>query len=161
MQDSSNSHPLVGPADRRVVDLTEYATLIVGDLFAVGPWAGDLVMFEKDYTPPLPGDTRMTFVHAMPGVSAVDVYVQGARALRKVVGGIRFKQVSAYIEITPKAGAANTVIVTRAGIFPNGLTDLVSIHDAVFVGGKIYIVPLLYEADDPLADLTAHIYEQL
>ena len=104
-----------------------------------------IVVAAKDTVTPPAGTARVRWVHAWPGVGAVDIWSGIPGAEVRVVQGLAYGQISPYSNITAATALISlNAIITPAGV-ARGVADYASIVAISQVtGGNAYLIPLIY-----------------
>ena len=129
---------------RTFVDSSAYAVAAVGVYGATDPALQPVVVLaRRDTALPAAGKVRVRFLHALPGIGAIDVWAGPPGGEVRIVQGVAFAGVSAYVDITIPGGPSN-LVVTNAGVTPLPATNVLGPVSFAPASSHIYFVPLVF-----------------
>ena len=122
---------------------------------------GGLVLLdENDETLPAAENVRIRFLHAYQTSGPVDLYIGGTDPEHKLVDGMEYATMSAYIEVS-EVDLNESIICTEKGVVPDPTTNLFTITNSiVHEKGKIYIDILGSATFEPGARLSLFVTDQ-
>lgn len=129
---------------RTLVDSSAYAVAAVGVYAATDPALQPVVVIaRRDTTLPATGKVRVRFLHALPGIGAVDIWAGPPGGEVRIAQGIGFASVSTYVDVTIPVGPSN-LVVTNAGVTPLPATNVIGPVSFAPLVNHIYMVPLAF-----------------
>ena len=129
---------------RTFVDSSVYAVAAVGVYGATDPSLQPVVVLaRRDTTLPAAGMVRVRFLHAMPGVGAVDVWAGPPSGEVRIKQGVAFGTVSSYVDVAIPVGPSN-LVVTNAGVTPLPATNVLGPVSFAPLTDHVYLVPLAF-----------------
>jgi len=101
---------------------------------------------------------KIRFLQAAEDLDPVDVYIGGTGQDSRVLSGLAFADITAYIELS-QVLAWDSLIISPQGIFPSDSTLFSYTRNEVILPDNIYLGVIAHSDNSPLSSLKLELFE--
>jgi hypothetical protein len=112
-----------------------------------------------DLRAPSLGKVKLRMMHTAGHLGPIDLYVGGSAPENKLITGVGYGEVSAYVETTEEQ-LWESLIITPSNVSPADTTLLSFIANEGFISGRIYLGVVGSKTNSPSSDLQFFLYDQ-